>query len=482
VWRIFKFDMHDRFPTVERLHYHLPNQQMVLFRDDDDVQEVATRSVISRTMLTEWFKTNQESEVARSLMFDQFPRQWVWNRKLKRWTLRKRGFAIGHMYYAHPTSGERYYLQMLLNCVKGATSYEHLRTMDGRVHDTFKDACIAMGLLANDNEWDQALEEAGVWASGRQLRDMFASMLMFCEVTNPKQLWDAHWESLSDDIEAITRCERADPTVTLPEDALKDRALYEIDQVLMRNGHCLEDFPTLPKFNYIPFVHGGNRLVQEELAYDQHSLTIDADNAEDRLNDDQRNVYETILNAVTNKEGKLFFVYGSGGTGKTFVWTTLLSRLRGQGKIVLAVASSGIASLLLPSGRTAHSRFKIPIDLHDESTCNITQQMKVAELVRKTDLIIWDEAPMMHRRTFEVVDRTLRDLMQLDDTQATEKIFGGKTVVLGGDFRQILPVVPKGRREDIVNASLPRSHLWQHVTILRLHVNMRVMATNSEEQ
>ncbi|KAH8934536.1 hypothetical protein BDL97_18G088100 [Sphagnum fallax] len=371
------FDMHDRFPTVERLHYHLPNQQMVLFRNDDDVQEVATRSVISRTMLTEWFKTNQESEVARSLMFDQFPQQWVWNRKLKRWTLRKRGFAIGHMYYAHPTSGERYYLQMLLNCIKGATSYEHLRTMDGRVHDTFKDACIAMGLLANDNEWDQALEEAG------------------------------------------------------------DRALYEIDQVLMRNGHCLEDFPTLPKFNYIPFVHGGNRLVQEELAYDQHSLTIDADNAEDRLNDDQRNVYETILNAVTNKEGKLFFV------------------------------------------------FKIPIDLHDESTCNITQQMKVAELVRKTDLIIWDEAPMMHRRTFEVVDRTLRDLMQLDDTQATEKIFGGKTVVLGGDFRQILPVVPKGRREDICHSGdamyLMQCNILAPKNINVDEVNNAILESVSEE-
>jgi len=64
---------------------------------------------------------------------------------------------------------------------------------------------------------------------------------------------------------------------------------------------------------------------------------------------------------------------------------------------VLVVASSGITSLLLLGGRTAHSRFKIPIDLHDESTCNITQQMKVAELVRKTDLIIWDEAPVMHR-------------------------------------------------------------------------------------
>jgi hypothetical protein len=115
---------------------------------------------------------------------------------------------------------------------------------------------------------------------------MFAFMLMFCEVMNPKQLWDAHWESLNDDIEAMTRCDRVDPTITLFKDALKDRALYEIDQVLVRNGHRMEDFPMLPKSNYIPSVHGGNRLVEEKLAYDQHSLTTDANNAEDRLNDD----------------------------------------------------------------------------------------------------------------------------------------------------------------------------------------------------
>jgi hypothetical protein len=101
-------------------------------------------------------------------------------------------------------------------------------------------------------------------------------------------------------------------------------------------------------------------------------LTIDANNVEDRLNDDQRSAYETILNVMTNKDGKLFFVYGNGGTSKTFVWTTLMSCLRGQGKIVLAVASLGIASLLLLGSRTTHSRFKILIDLHDESTCNIT--------------------------------------------------------------------------------------------------------------
>jgi hypothetical protein len=78
----------------------------------------------------------------------------------------KRGFAIGRMYYVHPTSSEHYYLRMLLNCVKGATSYEHLRTMDGTEHHTFKDACIAMSLFADHNEWHEALEGVVLWASG----------------------------------------------------------------------------------------------------------------------------------------------------------------------------------------------------------------------------------------------------------------------------------------------------------------------------
>jgi ATP-dependent DNA helicase PIF1 len=71
--------------------------------------------------------------------------------------------------------------------------------------------------------------------------------------------------------------------------------------------------------------------------------------------------------------------------------------------------------------------------------------------------------------------------MQLDDAQVNEKIFGGKTVVLGGDFQQILPIIPKGGQKDIVSALLLRSHLWQHVMILRFHINMRVMAANFEE-
>ena len=79
---------------------------------------------------------------------------------------------------------------------------------------------------------------------------------------------------------------------------------------------------------------------------------------------------------------------------------------------------------------------------------------------------------MQHRHCVEAVDRTLRDIRN------SEKPFGGITVVLGGDFRQILPVVPKGVREQIVNASLRRSNLWKDICVLPLVLNMRLDNAN----
>ena len=132
------------------------------------------------------------------------------------------------------------------------------------------------------------------------------------------------------------------------------------------------------------------------------------------------------------------------------------------------MASSGIASLLLVGGRTAHSTFFIPLNVLKNSNCGFSKQSLQAELFRETKLIIWDEVPMQHKHCVEVVDGTLRDICD------SEKPFGGITVVLGGDFRQILPVIPKGVREQIVNTSLRHSILWKHIHILTLDLNMRL--------
>ncbi len=82
---------------------------------------------------------------------------------------------------------------------------------------------------------------------------------------------------------------------------------------------------------------------------------------------------------------------------------------------------------------------------------------------------------MTHRRCFEALDRTLRDILSETCPLNSIILFGGKPVVLGGDFRQILPVVPKGSRSAIINASVTNSDLWKHVTILTMNINMRLL-------
>ncbi|XP_057419001.1 uncharacterized protein LOC130713231 [Lotus japonicus] len=174
-----------------------------------------------------------------------------------------------------------------------------------------------------------------------------------------------------------------------------------------------------------------------------------------------------------------FFLYGFGGTGKTIVWNTLSAALRSKGLIVLNVASSGIASLLLPGGRTAHSRFSIPLDINELSTCNVRQGSLKGELLQKASLIIWDEAPMLNKHCFEALDRTLNDIMKTQATYGHDIPFGGKVVVLGGDFRQILPVIPKGSRSEIVGSAVNSSYLWKYCKVLKLTTNMRLQNASS---
>ncbi|XP_052185357.1 uncharacterized protein LOC127797005 [Diospyros lotus] len=224
-----------------------------------------------------------------------------------------------------------------------------------------------------------------------------------------------------------------------------------------------------------------NRLIQDELRYNRNDLSQEHIKLVSNLNDEQRHVYDIVMNAVRLNKGGMFFVYGYGGTGKTFVWKTLSAALRSKGEIVLNVASSGIASLLLLGGRTAHSRFAIPLNSNEDSTCNIKQGSPLVELIIRSSLIIWDEAPMMNKYCFEALDKSMRDILRFSNPMSYELPFGGKVVVLGGDFRQILPVIPRGTRQDIVLATINSSYLWRNCKVLRLTKNMRLQNVESDE-
>ena len=459
---------------------HLPGEHRLVYKQDKSIAEVLSKEDIEKTMLTAYFVANQKYEEARELTYIQFPSRFVYHSDDKTWTPRKHGTAIGRLIYVHPTAGDKYYLRILLNVVKDAFDFEDLCTVGGTTFKEFRDACYARGLLDDDKEWHDAIVEPSFWATGRQLRSLFVLILLYCEVGNPLKLWNHTWKILAEDILFMKQREFNFAGLLLPDPQLQEYTLIEIERLLKENDKSLADFAGMPKPNPNVLKEISNTVLHQELSYDTEKEAAEHDKLFSTMNEDQKNIYSAVIDSVDKGNGQLFFVYGAGGTGKTFLYRTIIARLRSTGKVVIPVASVGIAALLLPGGRTAHSRFKLPINLTDTTVCEITAGSMLASLISKTDLIIWDEAPMAHRQAFETLDRTLRDLQSLQDPSAADKPFGGKTVVLGGDFRQILPVIPQGTRQDTVKASISKSYLWSHAEVYTLTMNMRLRQADKE--
>ncbi|CAH1428474.1 unnamed protein product [Lactuca virosa] len=255
-------------------------------------------------------------------------------------------------------------------------------------------------------------------------------------------VWENTWEYLAGGILYNQRQRFKSPDLSLGGDELKNLPLFEIEQILLRNNSILKKFTKMPYPDVESVSSSNNRLITEELDYEIPVIKNDFDRMFLALTDEQRNIFLNIMSVVKENKGGVFFVNGYGGTGKTFLWKTIFGAIRSDGNIVLNVASSGIASLLLPDGRTTHSRFILPFELTYDSFCKINTNGELASLLRKTSLIISDEAPMAHKHAFEVLDRTLKDVLRCGNSSISNILLGGKVIVFGEDFRQILPVVP----------------------------------------
>jgi hypothetical protein len=197
VWRILDFPIHERYPTVVHLAVHLENGQRVYFTEDNVHERV---NEPPRTTLTAFFLLCQKDDFAKTLLYCNVPKYYTWDASGKTFKRRVQGTAVagysnvretdalGRVYTVHPNNFECFFLRLLLHTVRGPTSFEALRTVNGRICETFREACQLHGLLEDDKQWDATMSEAAAAQSPARLRNLFALILTTCEPSNPKQL------------------------------------------------------------------------------------------------------------------------------------------------------------------------------------------------------------------------------------------------------------------------------------------------------
>jgi hypothetical protein len=455
MWRLLECKMHDRSHAVHRLPVHLPNQQKIVFTEGRE-EEALQLARSGRTKLEAWFDLNKTDVDAKHILYTDIPYDYVFVGN--KWQKRKRVCKIvARIYIVSAKDEERFYLRMLLLHVPGATSFQFLRTVDNVVYDSFKEAAFHRHLLNSDEEWYNCLQEASVFQMPKQLRQTFSFILIFCSPTNSLNLWNKYSREMSIDFFRNSK-----------ENEALNFALHDINTILKQHGMSCANFG-------LPMPTG---TAFECKMYDKLKEEQEANERIGSLNEDQLQAFNTIRQAVENEceNNRYFYLDGPGGSGKTFLYCTLLSFIRGKGKVALPFATTGIAATLLRGGRTVHSGFKLPVPLLDSSVSSMKANSPDAELLEKAVLIIIDEITMLTKEGIRCIDLLLKEIMKND------KPFGGKVIVIGGDFRQTLPVVSKGNRTQVIESCIKSSPLWSVFTQLTLRINMRSAGEDSHNK
>jgi hypothetical protein len=200
LWRIFSFDIHNRWPPVQRLTFHLQFQQRLTFNDCSDLESVLIRNRNKNTMFLAWMEANQKYSLGRKLTYTQFPSKFVYDSDDRSWRPRKKSYSIGRLTFIPPSNNELYYMRLLLNIQVGCKSFEDIRTVEGHTYDSYREACGAMHLLADDREFLDAIDELSILGSGYYLRRVFAMLLIASSMSDPLYVWEKKWEILADGI------------------------------------------------------------------------------------------------------------------------------------------------------------------------------------------------------------------------------------------------------------------------------------------
>ena len=443
LWRLYQFPMTEMKPSVQTLAIHLPGQQTVFIKKGEDPKKAAKRH--EETSLTAFFKLNARDPEANNLTYPNVLKHYTFNQNTKKFKRRERNNrmtdndndddaksdCIGRIpvicFNAH--TKELYYLRLLLHHISGPKSFDDLKRLEnGEVCNTFHEACIARGLCEDDQEIDKALEEACSFQSGQQFRHFFATLLLYAMPADPNELFEKHAYFLCEDYIRTAIKKGVHKDLMEPTEDMKDKAYIAIKEMLEQEGKKAAEVGLVRNVKEQVEVDHQLKLIEEEKDYDCDVQNSEADKSIALMNPEQLRVTKDILDSVKKQKGGLFFIDAPGGTGKTFIVMAILNKIRGYGKIALAMATTGISSILLPGGRTVHSKLKVPILLDEDSVIApmINEKSALHALIKQTSILVIDEITMATRRMFNAIDRSLREVLQ------SEAPFGGLTVLMSG--------------------------------------------------
>jgi PIF1-like helicase/Helitron helicase-like domain at N-terminus/Helicase len=472
LWRILGFPLVYRNVPVMPLPVHLPERERIVFGDSVRPKDIQMNS---ETKLTEFFIFCRENNA--KIVYDDITKYATWsiakdkngsvmkNRDgfIKRiWKKRERETnQLGRIQPVSTKCMETFCLRLLLKKVQGPKSFQQLKKYNGQRFDTYQRAAKERGLLKSD-EIQIIFDEAKSYHGTTHLKNLMASLFMFTDCSNPQQFFE-------DNYEHVTRYN------------CKNDAAYELDQILKLHGRSIKDY--IQNIEIIPYQQ--SNFITNSAIYNE---TIVYRNI---LNSFQQKAYDVILNSIRQSQNlpvhqitsKVFYIDAPAGFGKTFVLNSILGtcydgNLSTKSQIsddqfsdysfpVAAVSTTNQSAELLLGGSTAHRYFNIPLDLFEDTSCQIAINSEKARCIKNLQLLIIDEVGSAHRYLLEAIDRCLRDITNVNE------YFGGKVVVLTGCFRQTLPIVQKGTRDQIIAATVTSSPLWQHVKTLRLIKNER---------
>ncbi|CAN0177300.1 unnamed protein product, partial [Laminaria digitata] len=423
MWRIFGYAMQYRTPNVILLFVHLQGEHIVVHVEADDDDQRRTKANKKVSELMKYFAPPSGPLYDDLTFLDYFENYTVQPKKqhnnseidkdlYSNYVYSRKAPCVCRVNFCKPDAGDVWYLRLLLHHIV-SSGWEDIRTVDGILYDTHNEAARQRGLVQDHEEYNIAFEEAIDFSTPRELRTLLVTLIIAGAPAS--SLWDTHNSSLDSDFRS-----------TMSPSAAQQRALRDIDLMLSKHGKTTISVG-------LPAVEHDNSEYDRLLhAFDRDDMRQQADDLIPKLNVEQRTVFDAVSSSIESRRGGVFMIDAPAGSGKTFTMCALSADLRAKGKLVLCTASTGIAALLLPGGLTAHSTFKIPFgdNLIEGSLCNVRSESERAQVLRRADLIIWDEIPMSNKFAPEALDLTLRDLRRNNTP------FGGATVLFSGDWRQ----------------------------------------------